>query len=156
MSPEVEIQELLSTYERALNTDDTALAVSCYAKDGVFMPTTLPTAAGRDLTEAYAQTFEAIHLDVEFTVDELVVASDTVAYALTRSAGEQTVHATGAAVRRVEPRDVRLHRRRRPPLEDRPLHLQQAELRVRAGGRPASPWTTRARQPENDAVSFRP
>ena len=95
MSPEAEIRELLSTYERALNTDDTALAVSCYTEDGVFMPTTLPTAAGHGLTEAYAQTFQAIHLDVEFTIDELVVASDTVAYALTRSAGQQTVHSTG-------------------------------------------------------------
>ena len=95
MNPADEIRELLTTYARALNTDDTALAVSCYTTDGVFMPTTLPTAAGPALTQAYAQTFEAIHLDVEFTVDELVVASDVVAYALTRSAGEQTVHSTG-------------------------------------------------------------
>ncbi|MCV7419340.1 SgcJ/EcaC family oxidoreductase [Mycobacterium yunnanensis] len=95
MSPEAEIRALLDTYERALNTDDTALAVSCYTADGVFMPTTLPTAAGPDLTRAYEQIFAAIHLDVTFTVDELVVASDVVAYALTRSAGQQTVHATG-------------------------------------------------------------
>jgi uncharacterized protein (TIGR02246 family) len=95
MSPDDEIRALLTTYERALNTDDTALAVSCYTADGVFMPTTLPTAAGPDLTRAYEQTFAAIHLDVEFTVDELVVASDAVAYALTRSAGQQTVHSTG-------------------------------------------------------------
>ncbi len=91
-----EITELLASYEAALNTDDTALAVSCYTTDGVFMPTTLPTATGSELTAAYDQTFAAIHLDVCFTIDELVVASDTLAYGLTRSNGTQTVHATGA------------------------------------------------------------
>ena len=95
VSAEDEIRETLATYERALNTDDTALAVSCYASDGVFMPTTLPTAAGSELTAAYARTFEAIHLDVTFTIDELVVASDSLAYALTRSSGTQTTRATG-------------------------------------------------------------
>jgi hypothetical protein len=41
-----QIRALLTTYERALNTSDAALAASCYTSDGVFMPTTLPTAAG--------------------------------------------------------------------------------------------------------------
>jgi uncharacterized protein (TIGR02246 family) len=90
-----EITALLATYERALNTDDTALAVSCYTRDGVFMPTTLPTAVGAELKEAYERTFAAIHLDVRFTIDELVVA-DSLAYALTRGNGTQTEHATGA------------------------------------------------------------
>jgi uncharacterized protein (TIGR02246 family) len=96
MTAEAEITQLLATYERSLNTDDTALAVSCYTADGVFMPTTLPTVVGPALTEAYDQIFQRIHLDVTFTIDELVVASDTVAYALTRSNGTQTMHATGA------------------------------------------------------------
>ncbi|MBV9312632.1 MAG: nuclear transport factor 2 family protein, partial [Pseudonocardia sp.] len=90
-----EITALLATYERALNTDDAALAVSCYTRDGVFMPTTLPTAVGAELKEAYERTFAAIHLDVRFTIDELVVA-DSLAYALTRGNGTQTEHATGA------------------------------------------------------------
>jgi len=60
------------------------------------MPTTLPTAVGPELTRAYDQTFAAIHLDVRFTIDELVVASDSIAYGLTRSNGTQTVHASGA------------------------------------------------------------
>ena len=69
MSAEDEIRELFATYERALKTDDIALAVSCYAGDGVFMPTTLPTAAGSELTAAYSGIFEAIHLDVTFAID---------------------------------------------------------------------------------------
>jgi uncharacterized protein (TIGR02246 family) len=95
MGSEDRIRAVLKTYQHALNTDDVTLAVSCYTSDGVFMPTTLPTSVGAALTEAYAQTFEAIHLDVEFTIDEIVVVSDAVAYALTRSNGIQTVRASG-------------------------------------------------------------
>lgn len=94
MSAEEDIRELLATYERALNTDDTALAVSCYTQDGMFMPTTLPTAVGPELAEAYDAVFAAIHLAVVFTIDEVTVFSDTAAAALTRSNGTQTVRAT--------------------------------------------------------------
>jgi len=92
---EDQIRELLATYGRSLNSSDAALAATCYTPDGVFMPTTLPTASGSDMEGAYGQIFEAIRLDVAFTIDELVVASDTVAYALTRSNGTQTVLADG-------------------------------------------------------------
>jgi uncharacterized protein (TIGR02246 family) len=85
------IHALLATYERALNTSDAALAASCYTADGVFMPTTLPTATGDQMQAAYGHVFGAIRLRVTFTVDELVVTSDQSAYALTRSNGEQTV-----------------------------------------------------------------
>jgi len=95
MSSADKIRSVLETYQRALNADDTNLAVSCYTSDGVFMPTMLPTAVGPALNGAYAHTFEAIHLNVEFTIDEIVVASDAVAYALTRSNGVQTIRANG-------------------------------------------------------------
>ncbi len=95
MRDEDEIRDLLKTYERSLNTSDATLAVACYTRDGVFMPTTLPTAAGDGLQEAYEQTFAKIQLNVTFTIAELVVASDAVAYALTRSNGTQMIHATG-------------------------------------------------------------
>jgi uncharacterized protein (TIGR02246 family) len=95
MSDEQEIRGLLETYERSLNLSDATLAASCYRSDGVFMPTTLPTTTGPAMHEAYVQTFKAIQLNVTFTIDELVVASDQLAYALTRSNGTQIVHATG-------------------------------------------------------------
>ena len=91
-----EIRTLLATYERSLNTSDAALAASCYTSDGIFMPTTLPTAAGDQMKAAYGQVFGAIRLNVTFSIDELVVTSDDTAYALTRSNGEQTILATGA------------------------------------------------------------
>lgn len=90
-----QIRSLFATYEQSLNTSDAALAASCYTPDGIFMPTTLPTANGADMQGAYRQIFDAIRLDVTFTIDELEVASDEVAYALTRSNGTQTVLATG-------------------------------------------------------------
>jgi uncharacterized protein (TIGR02246 family) len=97
MTDEDKIRALLSTYEQSLNDSDAELAASCYTDDGMFMPTTLPTAVGPQVHEAYLQTFAQIQLKVTFTIDELVVASDTVAYALTRSSGIQTTLATGAA-----------------------------------------------------------
>lgn len=95
MSDENEIRALLATYERSLNDSDAALAVTCYTTDGVFMPTTLPTVSGAGLSDGYADIFRNVRLSVAFTVDELVVASESVAYALTRSNGVQTVNATG-------------------------------------------------------------
>ncbi len=92
----LEIRALLNSYEQSLSDGDAGLAASCYTSDGVFMPTALPTVAGPDVREAYIRTFAQIRLKVTFTIDELVVASDVVAYALTRSHGIQTVLATGA------------------------------------------------------------
>ena len=95
MSAEDEITHLLKSYEKSLNTSDATLAASCYTSDGMFMPTTLPTAQGRNMKDAYEKTFEAIGLEVTFTIDELIVASKELAYALTRSNGTQTIRATG-------------------------------------------------------------
>jgi ketosteroid isomerase-like protein len=91
---ESDITQLLRTYERSLNDSDAALAASCYATDAVFMPTTQPTATAGGMREAYERIFSVIHLNVTFTIDELVIASDDIAYALTRSDGTQTVLAT--------------------------------------------------------------
>ena len=90
-----QIRSVLATYERSLNTSDAALAALCYTADGIFMPTTLPTAEGAHMEGAYRQIFEAIRLDVTFTIDELEITSDHSAYALTRSNGTQTALATG-------------------------------------------------------------
>jgi uncharacterized protein (TIGR02246 family) len=92
---ESQIRELLAIYERALNTSDADLAASCYTVDGIFMPTTLPTVSGGDMADGYRRIFDAIRLDVTFTIDELAVTADETAYALTRSGGTQTVRATG-------------------------------------------------------------
>jgi uncharacterized protein (TIGR02246 family) len=94
MSAEDEIRALLGTYERSLNDGDADLAAACYTSDGVFIPAMLPTISGDGLRDGYAAIFGNIQLSVTFTIDELVVASDSAAYALTRSNGTQVVNAT--------------------------------------------------------------
>jgi ketosteroid isomerase-like protein len=47
------------------------------------------------MVDGYRQIFDAIRLDVTFTIDELVVTTDETAHALTRSNGTQTVLAAG-------------------------------------------------------------
>ena len=90
------IRRLLATYETSLNTSDADLAASCYTADGVFMPTTLPTATGTEALKAsYAAIFSNIQLNVKFSIDELVLTSDTTAHALTQSKGHVTIKATG-------------------------------------------------------------
>lgn len=96
MSDDEEIRALLGTYQRSLNDSDADLAAACYTRDGMFMPSTLPTTSGGGLRDGYAGIFAGIRLSVTFAIDELVVASDSVAYALTRSNGTQVVNATGA------------------------------------------------------------
>jgi ketosteroid isomerase-like protein len=61
------------------------------------MPTTLPTVRGADIRDNYADFFRRVRMDVTFTIDEIVVASATLAYAMTRSQGKQTVLARGTA-----------------------------------------------------------
>jgi uncharacterized protein (TIGR02246 family) len=97
MTDEDDIRGVLRRYERALDTGDSDLAASCYAADAIIMPTTLPTVTGLAIQGWYETFFKATKMDVEFTIDEVVVASDTVAYAMTRSHGTQTVLARGAA-----------------------------------------------------------
>jgi uncharacterized protein (TIGR02246 family) len=92
---EDQIRELLDTYERSLNTSDADLTASCSMPDGIFMPTNMPTVTGTNMAAGYRQIFEAIRLNVTFTIDELVVTSPDTAHALTRSNGTQTVLATG-------------------------------------------------------------
>jgi ketosteroid isomerase-like protein len=47
------------------------------------------------MADGYRRIFEAIRLNVTFTIDELAITGDDTAYALTRSNGTQTVLATG-------------------------------------------------------------
>jgi ketosteroid isomerase-like protein len=95
MTDEDEIRGVLERYERALDTGDSDLAESCYEADAVIMPTTLPTVRGTAIRGWYENFFKATKMDVRFTVDEVVVASGSVAYAMTRSHGTQTALARG-------------------------------------------------------------
>jgi ketosteroid isomerase-like protein len=95
MSNEDQIRGLFKTFERALDTSDVALAAGCYMKDAVAMGAGFPTLAGSEMPSVYVQLFKDVQMNVAFTIDELVVASDTVAYALSRSNGTQRVRESG-------------------------------------------------------------
>ena len=89
-----QIRELLSTYQDILNASDAEAAASLYQSDGVFMPYQLPTSSGDEVLGAYQAIFDAIKLDIAFTIDDITVDGDT-AHAITRSKGHVTVLADG-------------------------------------------------------------
>ena len=90
------IQDVLSTYETALNSQDTDTIVSLYADDGVFMPQhSLPQVGRNSIRAAYEGVFTAITLDIEFEVDEIALLSKDWAFARTRSEGTVRINATG-------------------------------------------------------------
>lgn len=89
------IEQRLKTYFAALNHSDVKAAIGSYTKDGIFMPTEGPTAIGVEQLEgAYRSVFNAIKLNVGFTIEE-IVQSGEYAFAITTSNGEVTILAKG-------------------------------------------------------------
>ncbi len=90
------IETVLSTYEKALNASDADTVMTLYADDGVFMPQhSAPNVGKEAVRAAYDGVFQAITLNIEFTVDEIHKVSPGWAYARTRSEGFVTINATG-------------------------------------------------------------
>jgi ketosteroid isomerase-like protein len=92
-----QIEKQLMVYRQSLNTSDAGMAVKCYTKDGVFMPSGAPTASGGNIKGAYEFVFSQIQLDIEFFIEEIVVENN-LAYAITTSKGTTLIHATGDTV----------------------------------------------------------
>jgi uncharacterized protein (TIGR02246 family) len=92
------IEKVLLTYGDALNTSDVNKVLQAYSQDGVFMPTTFPTATGTaQLKESYTNIFKTIQLNVKFTIEEVVISGD-VAFARTSSKGTTLIHANKQTV----------------------------------------------------------
>ena len=86
-----EIIDLLKEYEKALNTSDTKAAMALYGSDPIFMAQNAPAFIGREAVQAsYEHIFEAIKLNVVFTVHEIVEMGD-LAYSRTTSAGQTEI-----------------------------------------------------------------
>ncbi len=93
-----EIQTVLDRYEQALNASDVDAVLELYADDGVFMPSSAPTAVGiESVRAAYEHVFSMIQLSIVFTVDE-IVADGSIAFARTGSKGSVTILADGTTV----------------------------------------------------------
>jgi ketosteroid isomerase-like protein len=86
-----EITNLLKAYEKALNTSDTKAAMALYGSDPIFMAQNAVAFIGRDAVQAsYQHIFEALKLNVVFSIHEIVEMGD-LAYGRTTSAGQQEV-----------------------------------------------------------------
>ena len=91
------IRRVMSSYQEALNASNTASVLPLYAEDGVFMPPYNQSAVGKAaVRKAYGAVFEAITLNVKFTIAELVLMSPEWAFVRTNSAGTNKVNRTGA------------------------------------------------------------
>jgi uncharacterized protein (TIGR02246 family) len=87
----------MSSYEEALNASSTAAVLPLYSEDGVFMPPNNQSAVGKAaVRQAYDAVFEAITLNVKFTIAELVLMSPEWAFVRTNSAGTNKINKTGA------------------------------------------------------------
>ena len=90
-----DLQTLLDRYEKALNASDVDAVLELYADDGVFMPSSAPTAVGIESVRAtYEHVFTTIKLNIAFTVKE-IVTDGSIAFARTGSKGTVTVLADG-------------------------------------------------------------
>ena len=93
-----QITELIRTYESALNASDTAIVMSLYGSEPVFLPQHSSALNGREAVEAgYNHVFTNIKLDVTFTIHEIEVLGD-LAYGRTTSAGKTRLLKVGATV----------------------------------------------------------
>lgn len=73
------IRAQFDDHQRVLNISDAKLACWRYTVDRAYVPALLPTACGDELLGAYGQAFQAIRLDVTFTIDEIVIAGADIA-----------------------------------------------------------------------------
>lgn len=91
-----DIGRLLETYERALNAGDAAAILPLYDDDGVFMAQHSKPSVGRGaVAKAYDAVFQAIDLEIDFIVDEIVLTGEGWAFARTRSEGSVTLQHNG-------------------------------------------------------------
>ncbi len=84
----MDIQALLGSYQKALNSSDVDKIMPLYSEDGVFMPANKPTSVGQvQVKTAYQHVFKTIDLDIVFHIDDIERQGD-IAFVRTRSDGE--------------------------------------------------------------------
>lgn len=93
-SDQADVEQILQTYEKALNTLDTETVMTVFAPDGVFMGPNGPSVIGADAIRAtYSGMFQTITFDTELTVEEVVQVAPKWAFARTSSNGHVTINA---------------------------------------------------------------
>jgi uncharacterized protein (TIGR02246 family) len=93
-SVQADIEEVLKTYETALNASETDTVLTVFAPDAVFMAPNSPSTVGADaIRAAYNGIFQTITFDTELTVEEVVQVAPNWAFVRTSSNGHVTVNA---------------------------------------------------------------
>jgi len=93
-----EIKKVLFSYRDALNESNVEKVLALYTENGVFMPSSAPTAIGQEqLKGTYEFVFGNIQLNIEFYIDEIEIVGE---YAFVRSTSKGTtfIHASGETV----------------------------------------------------------
>lgn len=95
---EANIQQVITSYEKALNASNTKDVLKLYDSAPIFMPQHAPAQEGREaIAAAYNNVFKAIDLNITFTTHDIEVLGDT-AWARTSSAGETKINANNLLI----------------------------------------------------------
>lgn len=93
-SEQTNIEDVLQTYETALNSSNVDTVLTVFASDGVFMAPNNPSTVGADaIRAAYNGIFQAITFETELTIEEVVQIAPNWAFVRTSSNGHVTVNA---------------------------------------------------------------
>lgn len=88
MSDQEQITDLLHAYGAVLSTRSIPDVLNIYTDDGVLMaPGYQPSVGKEALKSSYERIFSTIKLEIDFSIDEIVVMSDDWAFARTTAAG---------------------------------------------------------------------
>lgn len=97
-SKKMSIENVIQSYEIALNTSDTNSVMELYSRNPVFMPQHSVAQEGRkEVENAYNFVFSTIKLNVAFTVHEIEMVGDK-AWARTSSKGKTVILENGAVI----------------------------------------------------------
>ncbi|MBC6605379.1 SgcJ/EcaC family oxidoreductase [Hymenobacter sp. BT188] len=89
------IEKVITAYRDALKEANAGKVVALYTKDAVLMPPGAPTAVGQEQVKAtYEYVFNAIKLDINFTIDDIAVNGNN-AIVRSTSKGTAVVNANG-------------------------------------------------------------
>src|SRR5688572_21851282 len=92
------IEKLIFAYQDALNASDVNKVIELYAKDGVLMANSAPTAEGADQVKGtYQYVFDNFSYTLQFSIVEIVVNGNT-AFARSTSKGSFVIKSSGQTV----------------------------------------------------------
>ena len=97
--PRAALEAVLKSYEQALNASDIEGVVQLYTDDAVVLAPNALSAVGIDAVRAtYTNIFQAIDIDLTFTLAEVNVVSPNWAFLRSTSNGTVTLLANGAQI----------------------------------------------------------